>query len=120
MDSTTMANSGHNRPIATYRDGRLKATLWGNQSKDGDTYYTVNLAKIYEDRNGKMQETSSFSDTEILRVNELAKEARSHALHLRREQSMERKQTQSHDAGGHPARFQDRSGRQDPGPGMER
>lgn len=125
MDNTTTPNSGHNKPLATYRDGRLKATLWANQNRDGDTYYSVNLAKVYEDRNGKLQETSSFSDTEVLRIAELGKEARTHALHLKREQSHERKNQQSHDqgqgrdaeyrGGDTPARFQDRTS-----PGMER
>jgi len=105
-----------NRPVETFRDGRLKATLWQNEGKDGSPYYTVNLAKVYEDRNGKVQETSSFSDTEILRINELGKEARLHALHLKRELTHERSQQQSHDrghsrgGGGTPDRFQGRSG----------
>ncbi|WP_299500487.1 hypothetical protein [uncultured Roseobacter sp.] len=117
MDTTSTPN----KPVATYRDGKLKATLWQNNSRDGDTYYTVNLAKVYEDRNGKLQETNSFSDSEVLRVVELGKEARSHALDLRRQHSHERKQQQSHDRDtgqddrGAPRRFQDRSG-----PGMER
>ncbi|WP_298921265.1 hypothetical protein [uncultured Roseobacter sp.] len=125
MDTTSTPNSRPNKPLATYRDGRLKATLWANQNRDGDTYYSVNLAKVYEDRNGKLQETSSFSDTEVLRVVELGKEARTHALQLRREHSHERTQQQSHDQGnargdgGTPERFQgqrnDRSS-----PGMER
>ncbi|WP_300029247.1 hypothetical protein [uncultured Roseobacter sp.] len=111
MDTTPTPN----KPLATYRDGKLKATLWQNENREGDTYYTVNLAKVYEDRNGKLQETSSFSDTEVLRVTELGKEARTHALHLKREHSLERKQQQSQErnsdrrGGGTPDRFQNRS-----------
>lgn len=93
MDTTTMPN----RPVATYRDGRLKATLWANESREGETYYTVNLAKTYEDRNGKLQETNSFNDSEIPRLKDLAGEARAHALHLRRERSNERNLQKSHD-----------------------
>ncbi|GFE52535.1 hypothetical protein So717_42880 [Roseobacter cerasinus] len=122
MDTTTTPN----KPIATYRDGRLKSTLWANQNRDGDIYYTVTLAKVYEDRNGKLQETNSFSDTEILRVFELGKEARTHALQLRREQSHQRNRQQSHDQGqargdgGTPERFQDRGGQNQSQPRMER
>ncbi|WP_300057275.1 hypothetical protein [uncultured Roseobacter sp.] len=108
MDNTSTPNSGTNKPLATYRDGRLKATLWQNENRDGDTYYTVNLAKVYEDRHGKLQETSSFSDTEILRIAELGKEARTHALQLKREQTIERHQRQAHDheqGSGRPRRF---------------
>ncbi|WP_299971709.1 hypothetical protein [uncultured Roseobacter sp.] len=126
MDNTTTSN----KPLATFRDGRLKATLWQNQSRDGDTYYTVNLAKVYEARDGKLQETNSFSDTEILRIAELGKEARTHALQLRREQSLTRNQRQSYDqgndrasdhrGGGTPERFRERSGQQHSEPRMER
>lgn len=117
MDNTSMPN----KPVATYRDGRLKATLWANENRDGDTYYTVNLAKVYEDRNGKLQETNSFSDSEILRVIELGKEARAHALQLRRDHRPERDQAprQSRDEGGPPRRFRGTSERSS-GPRMER
>lgn len=111
MDTTNAPN----KPLATYKDSKLKATLWANQNRDGDTYFSINLAKVYQDRNGNWQETNSFSETDILRINELAKEARSHALHLRREQALERQNDRSQDQersdnrGETPRRFQDRS-----------
>ncbi|WP_299962297.1 hypothetical protein [uncultured Roseobacter sp.] len=117
MDTTPMPN----KPVATYRDGKLKATVWQNENRDGDTYYTVNLAKLYEDRNGKLQETNSFSEAEIPRLKDLATEARAHALHLKREHAHDRKQQHNQERdtrqndGGAPRRFQNRSQ-----PGMER
>lgn len=60
MDNTPMPN----QPLETLRDGRLKATLWENQGENG-TYHTVCLAKVYEDREGKLQEKSSFSAGEL-------------------------------------------------------
>ena len=63
-----------NQPVETFRDGRLKASIWQNQSKDGD-YHTVTLAKTYEDKQGRLQDSHSFSASELLRVAELAREA---------------------------------------------
>lgn len=87
MDSTTTSNA----PLETLRDGRLKATIWSNAGENNETYHSVTLAKIYEDRNGQLQESSSFSAGELLRVAELAREAHGVIRGLRREQSVERR-----------------------------
>lgn len=104
----------HVRPNCHHHafSGTPPPALWQNENRDGDTYYTVNLAKVYEDRHGKLPETSSFSDIEILRVAELGKEARTHALHLKREQTIERHQRQAHDheqGSGRSRRFRNRA-----------
>ncbi|SPJ26507.1 hypothetical protein [Palleronia abyssalis] len=85
MDRTPASN----QPIETLRDGRLKATLWENQGESGP-YHTVTLAKVYEDKDGHLQETSSFSARELLRVAELAREAHGLIRSLRREHNLER------------------------------
>ena len=85
MDRTTTSNA----PVETFRDGRLKATVWENTGDNG-TYHTVSLAKVYEDREGKLQETNSFSGAELLRVAELAREAHAFTRDLRREVAIER------------------------------
>jgi hypothetical protein len=86
MDRSSESNS----PLNVLRDGRLKATVWENEGENG-TYHTVTLAKIYEDNNGKLQETNSFSGGELLRIAELAREAHSYVRDLRREVAVERK-----------------------------
>ena len=78
-----------NQPIETLRDGRLKATLWENQGENG-TYHTVTLAKIYEGKDGQLQETSSFSAGELLRVAELARESHGLIRDLRRDHALDR------------------------------
>jgi len=78
------------KPIETLRDGRLKAAIWQNESDKG-SYYTVSLAKVYEDREGKLRETNSFSAGEMLRVSELAREAHNVIRDLNREHAVERK-----------------------------
>ena len=88
MDRQSMPNE----PVTTLRDGRLKAVLWQNESRDRETYYSVTLAKTYEDQNGKLRDTSSFSESELLRVAELAKEMRGVMLNLRRDRSQAKSQ----------------------------
>ncbi|SMD04531.1 hypothetical protein [Primorskyibacter flagellatus] len=86
MDRETVPNS----PIETLRDGRLKASLWLNENDKG-SYYTVSLAKVYEDRDGKLKETNSFSAGELLRVAELAREAHGEIRERNREHAIERR-----------------------------
>lgn len=78
-----------NQPIETLRDGRLKATLWENQGENGP-YHTVTLAKVYEGKDGQLQETSSFSAGELLRVAELARESHGLIRDLRRDHALDR------------------------------
>ncbi|WP_195820644.1 hypothetical protein [Roseobacter sp. MH60115] len=86
MDRQVMPN----KPVETLRDGRLKAAVWQNENDKG-RYYTVSLAKVYEDRDGKLKETNSFSAGEMLRVSELAREAHTVIRGLNREHAVERK-----------------------------
>lgn len=116
MDRTTASN----HPIDTLRDGRLKATVWANAGENNETYHTVTLAKVYEDRNGQLQETASFSPGELLRIAELAREAHGVVRGLRREMAAERtnapeptRTSPSREAT--PSRFRGRSQ-----PGLER
>ncbi|MEO1193306.1 MAG: hypothetical protein AAFY02_16205 [Pseudomonadota bacterium] len=107
MDKTT----GPNKPIETLRDGRLKATVWENKNEKG-SYHTVSLAKVYEDRNGKLQETNSFSAGELLRIAELARESHGHIRDMRREHAVERSVTPKPEAEAsahesRPPRFRD-------------
>ena len=81
--------SAQNQPIETLRDGRLKATLWENQGENG-SYHTVTLAKVYEGKDGQLQETSSFSAGELLRVAELARESHGLIRDLRRDHALDR------------------------------
>lgn len=111
-----------NIPLDTLRDGRLKATIWENVNEKNETYHSVTLAKTYEDRNGKLQDSHSFSGGELLRVAELAREAHSFIRGVRRDLAHER-QTQQPVQENRPRRFQGRGRSQSQGrfqPGLER
>jgi len=85
-----------NRPVETFRDGRLKATIWQNESDKG-AYHTVSLSKVFEDQSGQLRETNSFSAGELLRVAELARESHAFVREVNRSRSVERSQQQQMD-----------------------
>ena len=66
-----MNTSTTNTPVQRLTDGKLKATIWRNSTKEGFRY-SVQLNRIYEDKNGTLQNTDSFSGSELLRIARLA------------------------------------------------
>lgn|GEM_PF-1621300 len=79
------------------RDGNLKASIFHNVSEDGKAYYTTKLAKTYSDQDGNPRDTQNFSQSDLLRVAELGREAYAKINELKRGQSVEQSQTQSQD-----------------------
>jgi len=70
-------SNNHQRPeppLAVLRDGAIKASIWENQSEKG-TYLTTKFAKTYEGRDGQVKDTAAFSQSDLLKVSELAREA---------------------------------------------
>ncbi len=88
-------NTPSNKPELVVRDGSLKATVWRNEGDKG-TYYTTSLAKTYTDQQGNPRDTQNFSQTELLRVAELGREAYGMISELKRQHSLENSQNQSH------------------------
>lgn len=56
-----------NIPEKKFRAGAISATVWKNQSKEGNEFSSVSFAKGYKDANGEWQSTSH------LNVNDLPK-----------------------------------------------
>lgn len=106
-----------NKPVETLRDGSLKAVIWSNETKDGGAFHTVALSRTYEDRNGQLQDTNSFSANELPRVARLTDEAYGRVLDMKREQSRDRRAEQTRETAPEttPERFRNRAQ-----PGMER
>jgi len=76
-------------------DGRLKATLWENESKRGP-YVSIEVSRTYTDKDGNPRDSKSFSVNDALRVSELMREAyskgRAMEKEMKREQQAERSQ----------------------------
>ena len=73
-------------PTAVIRDTNIKATIWENQGEKG-TYFTTTLAKTYRDQNGELRDTNVFTNNDLLKVSELAKEARTKTRELQQERT---------------------------------
>mgnify|MGYP001797299085 CR=1 FL=1 len=53
------------KPVDSLRDGRLKATIWENVNDKNEPYQSVKLAKLYEDRDGKLQDSTAFGQGDL-------------------------------------------------------
>lgn len=81
------------RPMETLREGPLKAAIWRNEGEHG-AYHAVTLARTYKDRDGNLQDTSSFRAKDMLGLSELARRAHHHAHDLDREAFKERRRAE--------------------------
>lgn len=59
-------------PEKTIRVGNgIKATIWPNEGKSG-TWFNVTLSRTYKDTQGKLQDSSTFTQQELLQVSKAA------------------------------------------------
>ena len=69
-----MTKKTKKRPVETLRDGAIKAAIWKNKSENG-IFFNVTFARSYKDTDGDLQDTDSFSGTQLLRLARLAEKA---------------------------------------------
>jgi hypothetical protein len=64
-----------NKPETTIRvGGGVKAAIWKNETDNG-VRYSVTIARTYKDGNGDLQDTASFSRSDLLFVAKAADKA---------------------------------------------
>lgn len=66
-----MTQKANSKPLATIRDGALKAAIWKNLGEKGN-FYSVTFTRSYRDDQGNWHDTDSFSGTDLLIVGRLA------------------------------------------------
>ena len=76
-----MSKQTKTRPVETLRDGLIKAAIWRNESENG-AFFAVTFARTYKDGKGDLQDTESFSGTQLLRLARLADKAYDRAAKL--------------------------------------
>ncbi len=91
------AESTPRRPTETLREGPLKAAIWRNETEHGP-YHSVTLARTYKDREGNLQDTSSFRAKDMLGLSELARRAHHEAHEQDRAAFKEHRLAQSEQA----------------------
>lgn len=70
-----------NKPADTIRDGKLKATIWRNESDNG-TFYSVDFVRGYKDGE-EWKDATSFNGSDCLQVANLATRAYNRILELK-------------------------------------
>lgn len=58
-----MANGNITREL---RSGRVRLTVWENKDSQGRKYFSINLVRLYKDKEGKWQRTDSFKSSDLL------------------------------------------------------
>lgn len=69
-----------NKPAHEIRLGRVKATIWANQSDQGGTWYNVTPARIYKDGE-EWKESDSFGRDDLLVLAKVLNEAHTWICH---------------------------------------
>lgn len=73
-----------NKPAAEFRDGRLKATIWRNETDKG-TFYSTDVSRSYKDSSDNWQDAKGgFTGAENLRVARLLERAYDQESELRK------------------------------------
>lgn len=62
------------KPTHRIRRGRLEVAIWENSSKNG-VFYRAKFSRSFRDGEGKLQNSSSFSSSELLELALLAIQA---------------------------------------------
>ena len=72
-----MATQENKGPVHTIRDGAVSAKIWRNEVESQPMpFYSVTFQRTYTDEaTQKVRETHSFSNTDILKVQQLAPQA---------------------------------------------
>lgn len=63
-----------NKPAHTVKLGRVKATIWRNETKFG-TRYTVNFSRTYKAQDGSLKNSDSFDAQDLPLIEKLSEEA---------------------------------------------
>ena len=69
-----MSTQETNRPVHTIRHGRIKATIWGNQTQKG-MMHNVTITRSYQDDQGNWSDTQSFGVADLMTVAKAAFDA---------------------------------------------
>ena len=76
----------NNQPIETFRLRGISASIFANQTDDGQTFHRVSIVRTYRDSDGQFQTTSAFSRDDLPIVAHIADEAWQFIMELEQEQ----------------------------------
>lgn len=76
-------NDTSKKPAAKVTLYPITAAVWRNESKEGETFYSVTLERSYRDRDGNWKSSSSFNGDELLLLAKVADLAHTELSKLR-------------------------------------
>jgi hypothetical protein len=83
MSQPLTKSEKHERPAAEVREGSVKIALWQRQGKDG-MFYTAGQPQLsYKDKDGNWQESSSYSEHDLVNLMSATGKAKSELRKLR-------------------------------------
>ena len=77
------------RPIRVIRDGSIASSVWERPSQDGPNY-SAKVVRNWKDEDGKFHESNSYSEYDLPRLAEVARNTCDVISGLRHEQSVTR------------------------------
>jgi hypothetical protein len=57
-------------PVHEVRLGRIRATVWQNESENGDAWFSVTISRSYKDSKGEWRTANSYGRDDLLVVSE--------------------------------------------------
>ena len=73
------------KPVAEVRIGRVKATVWPNETKQGRTRHNVTFSRLYRDGE-KWKQTQSFGRNDLLVLAKVVDQAHTRIFELQQEE----------------------------------
>lgn len=70
----------NNRPVHEIRMGSVKASIWENETKAGETFYSASFHTLYRDAEGSWHRSSSFGREDLLLLAKIANEVHTYML----------------------------------------
>jgi hypothetical protein len=69
-------NGGDRRPpVMELRCGRLKVVVWSNLTTEGEEWFSITLARVYQDGEGNWKTAGSFGRDDLLPLAQLVEKA---------------------------------------------
>lgn len=93
--------SSTNRPVATHRDGTISIKVWRNFARDGRPVYSTTIQRTYSDpKTGEPRDSHSLSRDDLLKLPELAGEARRSIRHFQEQDRTQNREMEQPDRHG--------------------
>ena len=89
-DASVKAPEKGEAPLRAIRDGSLSSSIWPRQNDEGETFYTAKIVRNYRDNEGKFHETNSYSESDLRRLPDLARNTSDIMTALRHDQQLAR------------------------------